>query len=165
MSSGNSLCIFTPQMNNPPSSNGATLDTRGGISILDFDQSTAETALFCYVLPRNYASGGITATICWAGDGVTSGNVVWGGSWARIQANTTDIDSLSFSTEVTASAATTASTDGAFRYTTIAFTDGTQINSLAASEAFVFKLRRVAADGSDTMAADASCLALELRET
>lgn len=164
MASGNTLATFTPKSNQPPSSNAATFDLRNGHLVLEFDQTTIETAVFPGTLPRNYAGGGLTVRIEWMGDGVTTGDVVWGASFERHDAAGTDLDSDSFAAEQTATG-TTAGTDGAVRYTAITFTDGAQIDSLAVSEGYRLKIRRVASDGSDTMAADAQLLRVEVQET
>jgi hypothetical protein len=90
--------------------------------------------------------------------------VVWGGSFERHQDDTDDLDADGFAAEQTATG-TTASGSGEVQYTSIAFTDGAQMDSVAAGESFRFKLRRVATDGADTALADAQALAVEIRET
>ena len=49
--------------------------------------------------------------------------------------------------------------------TTIAFTDGAQIDSLAVGESFRFKVTRKVADAGDDMAGDAEILRCEIKET
>jgi hypothetical protein len=164
MARGNSLCFFFPQNNQPPSSNYATLDTRNGHLCAEHDDSAIESCIFSGILPRNYASGGITVTIAWMAATATTGDVVWGASFERHADDTDDLDSDGFAAEQTATA-TTASGTGEVQYTNIAFTDGAQIDSLAVSEHFRIKIRRVATDGADTMAGDAQLLSVEVRET
>lgn len=65
MASGDTLAVFIPQANEPPSSNYATFDTRNGILVLDFDGTTSESAVFRGILPGNYAGGGLTLVIYW----------------------------------------------------------------------------------------------------
>lgn len=163
MSSGDTLLIFTPHANMPPASNYATFDTRNSHLVLDFDASTAESAIFGAELPRHYAGGGITATYVWAGSTATSGNVVWQGAFERGD-TATDIDADSFATANSATGAASG-TSGAPTYTSIAFTSGAQMDSLAAGESFRFKVTRDAANGSDTMTGDAELIRVELKET
>jgi hypothetical protein len=164
MASNGTMCVFGPQNNVPPTANFATLDTRNNLLVLEFDQTTAESAVFATIMPRSYSGGGVTITVAWMGDGITTGDVVWGGSFERHQDDTDDLDADGFAAEQTATG-TTASGSGEVQYTSIAFTDGAQMDSVAAGESFRFKLRRVATDGADTALADAQALAVEIRET
>jgi len=52
MASGDTLLIFQPYNNSPPSGTYATLDTRNDHPVLDFDASTNESAVFSAVMPR-----------------------------------------------------------------------------------------------------------------
>jgi len=164
MASGNTLCVFTPHNNMPPSSNFATIDTRNSHLVLDFDASTAESAVFGTVLPRHYAGGGITATIAWMATSATSGGCVWNGAFERHQASTDDLDSDSFAT-AQAATGTAPGTSGHVLYTAITFSSGANMDSLAVGESFRFKVTRDATNGSDTMTADAELLRVELKET
>lgn len=166
MASGNTLCRFKPQDNEPPSSNYATLDTRNGQLVLEFDPAADEEAIFSDVFPRNYAGGGINVIIIWASDGATSGNVVWGASIERQADETLDIDSDSFASEKTATAAAPA-TSGFLQYTTIQFTDGAEMDSLAVGESFRIKVRRLgSSSASDTMNSnDAQLKSVTINET
>ncbi len=74
MASGDTVFVFLPANNVPPSSNFATLDTfaaaTGLRSVLDFDGVAAdETAIFPSVWPSNYAGGGINVIIHYSTDG------------------------------------------------------------------------------------------------
>jgi len=165
VASGNTLLVLLPTGSLPPTSNYATLDTRGsGHWVLDFDAATNESTLWADVLPRNYAGGGLTVTVCWMSTGATSGDVVWQGQFERHQDETDDLDSDSFAAAQSATG-TAAGTNGAVQYTGITFTAGAQMDSLAAGEHFRFKLIRNAADAADTMAGDAEVLSVEIRET
>jgi hypothetical protein len=164
MASGNSLVGFTPQANEAPVSNGATLDMRNAIMVLDFDATTEKTAVFRGILPRHYASGGITASIHWMATSATSGDVKWGLAFERDNANNHDLDADAFATEQTGTGTANA-TSGKTTTTTITFTDGAILDSLAVGDPFRLKLARKAADGADTMTGDAEFIGLELRET
>ena len=63
MASGQTLCIFTPLHNEPPASNPAILDTRNQHTVLDFDPTTNESAVFKGIMRRNYGGGGVTVDI------------------------------------------------------------------------------------------------------
>ena len=163
MASGDTLLTFTPLANQPPASTYATFDTRNGHVVLDFDASADEVAVFGDVLPRHYAGGGVTVTLVWMATTATSGNVVWSVAIERGD-TATDLDTDSFATANTATAAAPA-TSGAPAYTTIAFTNGAQMDSLAVGEAFRLKVQRTGSSGSDTATGDAELLAVEIKET
>lgn len=164
MASGNTLAILMPQSNQPPASNFATIDTRNSHVVLEFDDTTAESAIFGATLSRAYAGGGVTVTIVWLADTATANDVVWAASFERHQAAITDLDADDFAAEQTATG-TAPATCGALVYTNITFTDGAQLDSLAVSESFRLKIRRNASSGSDTLVGDAQLLRVEIRET
>lgn len=161
MASGDTLCRLTPLGSFPPASNAATQDTRNSVPTLDFDASTEESAYWVDVLPGHYSGGGLTAVIVWAASSATSGDTKWGGS---IEATGTDLDADSFATEQTATG-TANGTSGIETETSITFTSGANMDSLAAHKRFRFKLARKAADGADTMTGDAELIAIEIKET
>ncbi len=135
---------------------------RNGVLVADFDASTPESLIFRGVLPAHYSGGGLTLEIFWLGKTATTGEVVWG---AAIEAGGTDLDSDSFATEQEAAAATTSGTSGIETKTTITFSSGANMDSLAAGGSFRLKLRRIADDVDDDMAGDAQLLSLNLKET
>ena len=61
MAAGDLLADFSPQCNEPPSSDAATPDVRNGHPVLDFDDSSDEAAVFTGFMPWHYSGGGITA--------------------------------------------------------------------------------------------------------
>lgn len=163
MASGDTLCCFFPQDNEPPSSNFATLDTRNGHLVLDFDTTTQETAIFKGVLPRHYGGGGITVYLHWAATSATTGTIGWDVAFERIGDGSQDIDSDGFATAQTVTAATVPATSGRVDITNVAVTDGANIDSIAVGEAFRLRVRRDVAN--DTASGDAELLAVELKET
>jgi hypothetical protein len=165
MASGDTLAVFIPQANEPPSSNNATLDARNSILVLDFDPTTSESAIFRGVLPGNYSGGGLTLDIYWMATSATTGDVVWGGSIERAQSGGTDQDADSFATEQLSAAVTTNATSGIKNKSTITFTSGANMDSLAAGEPFRIKIARKPADAGDTMAGDAELTEACLKET
>jgi hypothetical protein len=168
MASGDTLFILTPQMNEAPASNPATFDTRNNHLVLDFDAATDEEAVFPIVMPRNYsATTGITLTIAWMATTATTGNVVWQAGIERHEDDAVDLDSDSFAALNGSGASATASVSGEVQYTTITFTDGADMDSLAAGESGRLKLRRDADDTSatDSMSGDAELLRIEVQDT
>lgn len=166
MASGDTLAIFSPQANEPPTSAYATFDVRNGILVLDFvDTTISEAAIFRGTLPANYAGGGLTLDIYWMATSATSGDVVWGGSIERAQSGGTDQDSDSFATEQLSTAVTTNATNGIKNKSTITFSSGANMDSLAAGEPFRLKIARKPADAGDTMTGDAEFTEAVLKET
>lgn len=164
MASGQTLLEFTPQANEAPASNFATLDTRNGHLVLDFDAGTDESAIFKAVLPRNYAGGGITAYLHWAASSATSGDVIWNVAFERIGEGQQDIDADGFAS-AQAGTATAPGTSGNVDIQAITFTNGAQMDSVAVGELFRLKVTRDADNASDTMTGDAELIAIELKET
>lgn len=165
MATGQTLLVFVPALcNEPPSSNYATFDTRNGHPVLDFDQSTDEAAIVSGVLPRNYGGNGLTVYLHFAATGITTGNVIWDVSIERVSDSQQDIDSDGFASAQSVTVAVPG-TDGHVKITSVAFTSGAQMDSLAAGEGFRLKVNRDANNGSDTAAADAELRWIEIKES
>jgi hypothetical protein len=163
MASGNTLVVFRPVDNEPPASNYATFDIRNGHPTLDFDDTVQEAAVFTSVLPRHYASGGITVYLHWAATSATTGTVGWDVAFERVGDGQQDIDADGFATAQTVTAATAPATSGNVKITNVAFPDGANIDSLAVGESFRLRVRRDVAN--DTAVGDAELVAVELKET
>lgn len=161
MASGDTLCILLPQDNAPPATNFATLDTRNGHLVLDFDAATSESAIFTGVLPRNYAGGGVTVTLHAMATSAITGDYVWD---VAFEAEGTDNDADSFATANTGTT-TCSGTSGIETTTAIAFTNGAQMDSLAVGQRFRLKVTRDVTDAADTMAGDLEATAIEVRES
>ena len=129
------------------------------ILVYRFDPATVEYVdLFCR-LSKLYGGGGLTLTLPWAAEIATSGNVVWQAAMRRIAVGTTDIDSTAHTYSYQAATSPAPGAAGIVRDAAIAFTNGGQIDSLAAGEAFFLRVRRAASDAGDTMTGDAMLLA------
>jgi len=163
MSSGDSLLIFLPNHNEPPSSNNATLDLRNQHPVLDFDASTNESAVFTAILPRRYADGGLTVYIHFAMSTATSGDVDWDAAFERIGDQQQDLDSDGFAAVQSVDGTTVPGTSGLVDIVSVAFTDGAQMDSVAVGESFRLKVTRDAV--SDTATGDAELVAVEIKET
>lgn len=166
MASGNTLCVFAVQNNEPPSANAATLDLRNGHPCLDFDDTTDEKAIFTGVLPRHYGGGGITAYYHYAMTSATTGKVRIDGAFERIGDGSQDIDSDGFAAAQSVNVAAVPGTSGHVDIVSTAFTNGAQMDSVAAGEAFRFSVERKPSDGTnDTATGDMELIAVELKET
>lgn len=149
--------VFTPMTSQPPASNYATLDTRNSIAVLDFDDTTSESAFWVGIMPEGASLGsGLKARIHWMATSATTNGVTWAASFERMN---TDEDSDSFDTATNGSS-TTSGTSGIITVTEITCTS---IDSVAAGEAFRLKIARLPSDGSDTMVGDAEIVAVEVR--
>lgn len=161
MAAGDTLIILGPYHNEPPATAYATLDTRNLHAVLDYDNTTDEAAVFSAVLPRSYAGGGLTVYLHWMATTAITGNVVW---TAEIERCNTDLDADSFAAAQSVTD-TCNGTSGIIEVASIAFTDGAQMDSLAAGEVFRIKVSRDADNGADTLVGDAELVAVEIRET
>jgi hypothetical protein len=163
MASGNTLVVFTPLHNEPPSANYATLDTRNLHPVLDFDAATNEDAVFSFVMPRNYNGGGLTVNLHYAMSTATSGDIDWDAAFERIGDQQQDIDADGFAAANSVDNTTVPGTSGLVDIVSITFTDGADMDSIAVGEGARLKITRDAV--SDTAAGDAELLFVEIRET
>ncbi len=166
MASGDTLVVLTALHNEPPASNYATPDTRNNIPVLDFDADTDETAEFSAVMPRNYDGGGVTVTLGWMATDttVTPHNCIWDVAFKSVSDDADDLDSKAYAA-VNSVTDQEASASGEVAYATITFTDGADMDSVAAGEYFRLKVTRDANNGSDTLTLDAELLFVEIKET
>jgi hypothetical protein len=148
---------FTATDNQPPASAFATLDTRNSIAVLDFDDTSTESAVFVGILPEAASLGsGLIVSLRWMATTATSGDVRWSVAWEK---SNTDLDSDSYDS-ATASNATTNGTSGIVTVTNITCTN---IDSLSAGDLFRLRVQRIGGDGADTMTGDAELVAVEIR--
>jgi len=152
------IAVFNALDNQPPATNFATLDTRNSIAILDFDDTTDESAIFLSIIPEaTVLTSGLSIRLIWTATTATSGDCVWGASLERM---TTDIDTDSFDTAASVTTTTNA-TSGVPNYSTITLTT---IDSAVAGDGFRIRITRNATSGSDTMVGDAELIAVEVQQ-
>lgn len=167
MASGDSLVVFTPRMAELPTSNFPTFDTRNTVVVLDFDDSTTETCYFRGFMPRHYDGGGITITLGWAftSSGTPGTDTCdWEVAFASVSDDADDLDGSLFAAANTG-VATSASADGEVDYYTgITFTDGADMDSVAAGEYFMMSVARDATGGTASPG-DAELVFIEIKET
>jgi len=163
MASGDTLLIFRAQDNEPPATSYALLDTRNQHPILAFDDTSNWDAVFTAIMPQHYAgTTGLTVYIHWAHVAVVN-DVDWDVAFERIGDQVQDIDADGFAAVQSADNQTVPGNSGDVDISSIAFTDGAQMDSIAVGEAFRMKLTRDAS--SDTAVGNAQVLTLEIRET
>ncbi len=165
MAAGDTLLTIMPLQNQGQGSGYATVDRRNNHWLLDFDDTTEESAIFAGILPRNYAGGGLTIYVHYAMSSATTGNVIWTAAIERVGDGQQDIDSDGFAAAQSSGAVAVPGTSGHVDICTIAFTNGTQMDSLAVGEGFRLKIARDADNASDTATGDAELWGIEVRET
>lgn len=163
MASGDTLLIFHPYMNEPPSSSYATLDLRNQQPVLDF--ALTEVTVFSFVLPRNYGGGGITVYMHYSMETATSNDIRLDTTFERIGDQQQDVDSDGFdATGVNGTDTTVPGTSGYVDIVNNAHSDGARIDSLAVGEKGRLKITRTAVAGTDATG-DLELHCVELKET
>lgn len=164
MASGDTLLVFTPQNNEPPSSNAATEDTRNQHLVLDFDGATNESAVFRGIMPQHYAgTTGVTVYIHYSMSSDITNDIDWDVAFERVSDSIQDIDSDGFAAVNSVDNTTVPGTSGHVDVVSVAFTDGADMDSVTAGDGFRIKITRDAV--SDTSSTDAELWAVEIRET
>lgn len=158
------LCVLLPHAYFPTATAYATRDTRNNTPVLDFDADTDESALWLEMLPVRYAGGGLTVEIVFAATSATSGDVVWAAQIERVGAEVQDLDADGFASAKTMTV-TTSSTSGYTKTASLAFTNGAEMDYVAAGEAFRVKVYRDADNAADTATGDAELVAVHIKET
>lgn len=153
MASGDTLCVLTPAHVEAAKS-GCGIGTRNSMAVLLFDDTADESAYFRGLMPRHYNGGGVTVNVhCSSKDTtVTPHNFVVQAAFMSITHDADDLDSDSFAALNGSGAVAEASASGETVEAAITFTDGADMDSVAAGEQFWFQLRR---DADDTSATDA----------
>jgi hypothetical protein len=171
MAAGNTLIVLTARDAIPTATAGAphalfagAASPAEGVPVIAFDSGTDENVDFVCIMPRHYGGGGITLTLMWAST-QTSNAVVWNAAFRAVPDDTEDVNTTAHSYDFNAVTATTASAAGEFDYAAITFTDGADMDSVAAGEMFILRVKRDADNGSDNMTGDAYLAAIEVRET
>lgn len=164
MASGDTLLQFNALHNEPPSSNAATLDLRNQHPILDFDDTTNESAVFSAVMPQHYAgTTGVTVYIHYAMSSAEADTVDWDAAFELIGDQDLDIDGDSFAAVNSVDDTTVPGTSGLVDIVSIAFSNGADMDSVIAGDGFRLKITRDAS--SDDASGDAELRWVEIRET
>lgn len=165
MASGDTLVVFTPLNNESPSSDYATFDIRNRHPVLDFDDTTNESAVFSSVMPRHYGGNGVTVYIHYAMSIATSPDTVdWDVSFERIGNGQQNLDTDSgWGSVKSIDNSTVPGTIGLVDIVFIAFSDGAEMDSIAVGEGFRIKITRDQAN--DDSSGDAELVFVEIKET
>lgn len=163
MASGDSLAIFNPYQNEPPSSNYATFDVRNQHPCLDFPDDANVAAVFSGVMPQNYDGGGVTVYIHYAMSSATSDTVDWDVAFELLGDQDQDLDSDGFAAVNSVDDTTVPATSGYIDVVSVAFTNGADMDSITAGDKYRIKITRDAS--SDDASGDAELYAVEIRET
>ena len=145
-----------------PASNPATFNTRNTTPVLEFDTTTQEGAYFLSVLPDDYAAGGVTVCTHWAAASATSGTIGWDVAFERIGDSQQDLDADGFGSATTVTATTVPGTSGHVDIVCANVSDGANMDSLAAGDAFRLRVRRDVTN--DDAAGDAQLVAVTMKE-
>jgi hypothetical protein len=149
-----------------PSLAYATLGWRNNKPVLEFDQATNEVAMFLCQMPRNYAGGGITLTLSLMAAAATSGDLSFAAFVMSLTPGADDLDVKAFAAPNLNQAITVPGTSGETVDATIAFSDGADMDSVAAGEWFYLIVMRDAQDATnDDASGDAQLVGLEIKET
>ena len=166
MASGDLLAVLTPHSNEPPSASFATLDTRAGYLVLDFDDTADESAIFRFAVPNNYSGGGFTVKVLWMATSATSGTISLDVAFMSVTDDADDLDTKAFAAANNANP-TTASASGEVDYISVTFTDGADSDSITAGEMAFIKITRDA-DGTtstDNLVGDMELVEVLIYET
>lgn len=165
MASGDTLAVFFPR-DAEHAAVFATFDTRNGVSVLDFDDTTDESMEFPGFMPRHYGGGGITVTVGWMATSATSGTISLDVGFKSVTDDADDLDTKAFAAVNNANP-TTASATGEVDYIAITFTDGADMDSVAAGEYFRMIVTRDAngTTSTDNLVGDMELVFVEIKET
>jgi hypothetical protein len=150
----------------PPTTLFAVLTRRAGgstpiegVNVWGFDAATIWYLDFlCYL--SGYGGGGLTFTLPWTAATATTGVTRWG---IAVRADD-DIDTAQ-TYDFNVLDATANGTSGVKVYSTIAFTDGADMDSWANNQTAIVRVRREANHANDTMAGNAELWGLLGKET
>jgi hypothetical protein len=156
----------------PPTTLFAVLTRRAGgstpaegFNVWAFDAATIWYLDFLCGL-QGYGGGGLTFTLPWMAATAITGVTRWGIAVRRLSVSATVPDIDTAHTYVyTALDATAPGTSGHTLYSTLAVTNGTNMDNWATNETALVRVRREANHANDTMAGDAQLLHLLGRET
>ena len=176
MASGDVLAILTPQSNQPPAASYATLDVVTGSgepdTVLDFDASVDETAVFKRNMPNHYDGGGVTVSIIFAmsSDHDPAHKVRWDAAFSLIHdfSATTGVQAITGDGFVAVNSITGNPHDdiGKTEQANITFTNGADMDSIEKNDGYLIKITRDANHGTDDDATgDAELWMVIIKET
>lgn len=162
MASGETLLSFTPQCNEPPTANFATLDRRNAHPVLDF--ALNEIGIFSGVLPRHYSGGGLTVYLHYAMTDATEDDIKLETYIERIGDQQQDLDNDGFADAQNTGDILIPNDPGLVDIIDTTHSDGAQMDSLAVGEGFRLKVKRIAVAGTDATG-ELELRFIEIKET
>lgn len=172
MASGDLLDTIYPTRANPPSTLYAPFGfALGGSTPIEsvlvclFNPSTVWYQDFEIILPPNYAGGGLTFVVEFSSetDNNNAHQVVWGAALRRIDSAETFSSSHSYSYQSVT--ATIPNATDKTKTANITMTSGAQMDSLAAGERAILRIKRDATNGSDDCTGNARLHSIQVKET
>lgn len=169
MASGDSLLVLGPLNGYGPDGNFATfVEIAGGqserVPALAFDDTTNEFVDFHCVMPEHYGGGGLTLTVIFAAAAAT-GVVRWEAGFQRWADDTVDIGGAHPYAYNHVEGVVPSAVDEV-AYDDITFTDGADMGSVVAGDAFLLRFRRQNSGLTGTnLTGDARLLAIHVKET
>lgn len=172
MASGDTLIVLSPYDGAPPATLYATMDTLAGTStpaedipVLDFDDTTQEYIDFYCMMPAHYGGGGVTVQIVFSTVDTTD-VVAWQAAFRRVADDAEDLDTTAQTYDYNEVIATAPSVVGEVAYDNITFTNGADMDSVAAGEYFILRVTRDPTPSSGTnVTGDASIHSILIKET
>ncbi len=166
--------VLIPQSGMTPATSFATLDTITGgstpaevISVLDFDADASEYMDFKFALPAGYAGNGLDVTIIFSmtsdHDEGTPHKVRWEAAFAAITDDNLDMNTDQ-AYDFNGISATVPSVVGEVSYDHILFSDGADMDSLAAANMAILRIYRDHDHGDDNATGDAELQMISIKE-
>lgn len=131
---------------------GPAIVTTNGVSRVALDALATESVFLTFTVPTSWQQ--VLVDIYWANEGAGAGNVRWQVSTKALI--NTDL--------VTEAATTNASTISAPAQNTVKRSDALQTITTVTDAIYAVQLDRLGGDGADTLANDASLIAIRLRQ-
>lgn len=152
---------LTPLSAEFPSSAAASLALVNQRPVLAFDAATDESAVWTFVAPQGL-TGALSAVLSIIGNAAGTNSAYWDVSVEAVtSADATDLDAGDSFDTINSGNVALPATQGHMVQLTITLTNA---DSVAAGDYVRVKVTRDANNGSDTFAADAYLLAVEIRE-
>jgi len=171
MASGDTLVCWRALDAELPDGDFAVFDTLTAVATgandpvwpyLMYDDAVNRYAYFGSVMPAHYSGGGVNVQVVWMSP-ATSGNCVWIVSFKRMEDGVQRLDNLFFGNETFIIAPTDAVAH-VIDYSTIAVSDGADLNLIEAGEYFWMEMFRDGDSGNDTLTNEARLLSIIISE-
>tara|TARA_R110002126_G_scaffold291760_1_gene457019 strand:- start:5138 stop:5644 length:507 start_codon:yes stop_codon:yes gene_type:complete len=168
MASGDTLFVLKPGNGSPPATLAAALTGIDGASVpaeryrvTAHDDTAVEHWDYKLVMPQAYAgTTGVTLRF-WSGGAAASGNYILSAAFRRVEDDTNDIEASHTYDYNDTSAITAPTVIGEVGIDSLTFTDGADIDSVAAGDMFILRVRV----NGGTIVGDTYIHQIEVQET